>query len=143
MGYRQDRPPSRVPRFATLEPGLSALEQLATCDPAVWMMLSTAARGDDAEATRLLNERLRATGTTVRVRRVARGWVLVAAGAPEMAATSLLSLAELISADGWRRVKTCEKTSCTTMFIDRTNGNSSRFCRSHRRVFARKSSAGQ
>ncbi|MBF6303058.1 hypothetical protein IU459_36995 [Nocardia amamiensis] len=134
MGLRQSRPSSPVPHFAALEPGLSALERLATRDLGVWAMLSTAARGDVDDATGLLNERLEATGTTVRVRRVAQGWVLVAAGTPETVATCLLSLAGLIAADGWRRVKTCERLSCATVFIDRTNGTSGRFCRSHRRV---------
>ncbi|MEC3958316.1 CGNR zinc finger domain-containing protein [Nocardia sp. CDC153] len=122
-----------VPPFAAFEPGLSKFEKLATQDPRIRAMVSATVSGRLDEACALLNAMLELSGTSVQVRRVPEGWALTTTDAVESAAECVSSLAHLIATDGWRRIKVCEKPSCTQIFIDRTNGSIRLYCDSHRR----------
>ncbi|WP_407939520.1 CGNR zinc finger domain-containing protein [Nocardia terrae] len=126
-----------VPHFAALEPALSEFGKLMTREPRLRAMVSAAARGDLDEACDILNVMLEAAGATVRVRRAPTGWALTTTDVAVSPAECVSSLAHLIAADGWRRIKVCEKPSCTEAFIDRTNGGTRRFCDSHRRNMGR------
>ncbi|MEC3920190.1 CGNR zinc finger domain-containing protein [Nocardia sp. CDC160] len=122
-----------VPPFAVLEPGLSEFEKLATRDPRLKAMVFATASGRLDEACALLNAVLELSGAAVQVRRVPEGWALTTTDAAESAAECMSSLAHLIAADGWRRIKMCERPSCAEAFIDRTNGGTRRYCDLHRR----------
>ncbi|WP_338760536.1 CGNR zinc finger domain-containing protein [Nocardia vulneris] len=121
-----------MPELSALEPGLSGFEQVTSRAPHLRAMVASAVRGDHGAAAHILNSLMEQAGITVRVHNTVQGWTLEA-DAPVSAAECLLSIAQLVAADGWRRVKICDVRSCPAVFIDRTNGNNRRYCDSHRR----------
>lgn len=123
-----------VPDFGELDPELARAEAaLADGGPLAGVRC---ALPDETAAARFLNAVLADSGATPRLRRHAAGWRIVtlsvAAGAGDLAATAS-GLANLVAADGWRRVKQCARPGCATAFIDRTNGVTRRYCRDHSR----------
>lgn len=121
-----------VPMFAELEPGLSAAERAFAQRPAFAALLAAIRSGDADDAARQLNSRLAAADTTIRLQRRGDSWVIVADGTSPAEADELFSVARLVAADGWRRIKICAASTCGTAFIDRTNGNLRRYCTVHR-----------
>ncbi|MGW4843106.1 CGNR zinc finger domain-containing protein [Nocardia brasiliensis] len=121
-----------MPEFTAFEPGLSDFEQRMSGTPALRAMVTAAVRGDHAVAVDMLNALMEQTGVTVRVRGAVQGCWTLQADVPVSAAECLLSIAGLVAADGWRRVKLCGMASCAQVFIDRTNGNNRRYCDIHR-----------
>lgn len=95
-----------------------------------------AALPDEAAAAKLLNAILAETGATPRLRWHGSGWRIVTLGGSrgsDQLAAAATELAELVAADGWRRVKRCAASGCRAGFVDGTNAASRRYCRAHSR----------
>jgi hypothetical protein len=113
-----------------LRAALDDIDALLSTDER-WALIA-GALPDEARAAAALNAILRRACGTWELRREGSEWRLAPfspAGDQDEALEAAVSLARLVTIDGWRRLKRCRR--CDTPFLDTTNGATRAACAAH------------